>query len=134
MLVYLAGKYTQGNIEENIAVARKAAIDLWEKGYFVICPHLNTAHFEVDCKASYEDYMAGDLEMVKRVDAIVMLPNWVDSPGAKRELRHAARNGVPIYFYPEALPPLQTAHHIARALGKMARTINFRNDTYAEVV
>lgn len=101
MLVYLAGLYTKGNIDDNITLARKIAIEVWESGLWAITPHLNTAHFEVDCKATYEDYMQGDLCMVSRCDAIIMLPGWDQSSGAKRELDLAKSLNIPVYYYPE---------------------------------
>ena len=98
-LVYVAGKYS-GDIDANIQAARDVAIDLWRHGLSVICPHLNTAHFEVD-GIGWEDYLDGDEEMVLRCDAIVMLPNWEQSKGATREHEFAKSNGVPIYYYPD---------------------------------
>jgi len=103
MVVYLAGKYS-GDIDANIAAARNVAIDLWERGYAVICPHLNTAHFEVDCKCRYEEYLARDCEILKRCDAIVMLPGWKESRGANSERRLAQQLGLLIYDDPERLP------------------------------
>jgi nucleoside 2-deoxyribosyltransferase len=100
MLIYLAGKYS-GNVEENIANARKIAIELWEAGYYVICPHLNTARFETDCRCTYENYMRGDMEMLARCDAVVMLPEWEGSMGAVRERGRANDCGIPVFEYPE---------------------------------
>lgn len=100
MVVYVAGKYS-GDIDANIALARSVAIELWEEGHAVICPHLNTQHMEVDCKIDYEAYLQGDFRFVERCDAIVMLENWKDSKGAVREHSHAEEVGVPIYYYPD---------------------------------
>ena len=88
MLIYVAGKYT-GDVNKNIASARNVAIALWEIGHAVICPHLNSAHMEEDCKADYETYMRGDFNMISRCDALVMVENWKDSSGAKREHEYA---------------------------------------------
>ncbi len=100
MIVYTAGRYT-GDIDANIALARKVAMELWQCGFTVICPHLNTAHFEQDCKTlDWQDYMNGDLEMIERVDALVMLPGWEDSKGAVMEKAHADVRRIPVYFYP----------------------------------
>ena len=101
-LIYVSGKYTDDTkekISRNIAIARKYAIALWEMGYGVICPHLNTAHLEEDCKIGYEDYIRADLEMVRRSDALFMIPdNWIDSKGAKRELDEAKRHNKRLFF------------------------------------
>jgi hypothetical protein len=69
MLLYVAGKYT-GDVDANIAAARKVAVELWERGHAVICPHLNTAHMEQDCKVDYDAYLLGDFNMISRCDAI----------------------------------------------------------------
>ncbi len=97
VLVFLSGKYS-GDIDENIQTARNAAIKLWEKGYAVFCPHLNTAHFEIDCMCEYNDYLNGDLEILKRCDEIHMLPGWEKSTGAKIEHDFALKNDIVIKY------------------------------------
>lgn len=99
MIVYISGKYS-GDVPENIAVARKVAIEVWEKGMVALCPHLNTAHFEADCSASYDDYLIGDIQLLARCDAILMLPNWQESNGACKEYEYARNNAIPVYYYP----------------------------------
>jgi len=100
MILYLAGKY-RGDIDANIAAARKVAIELWEAGFTVICPHLNTAHFEVDCRVPEEAYLRGDLEILNRCDAIVMLPGWQSSEGACAERECALHAIIPVYYWPD---------------------------------
>jgi hypothetical protein len=113
-LLYLTGPYSgwskvkderEKEITNNIAAAKMVAASLWELGYAVLCPHANTANFEKLCKASYDDYMEGDLEMVRTVDAVVAMPKWDISKGSKLEIEFARKLGIPVYFYPE-LPPL----------------------------
>ena len=108
MLVYVSGPYSPGHgrsTEDNIIAARKVAIALWEDGHAVICPHLNTAHFEDDCKATYDDYISGDLEMVRRCDGIVMISNWDQSKGAHLEHLEAAFTKKKIYYWPDKPSP-----------------------------
>ena len=100
MIVYISGPYTIGNIDENIQKARKVAIEVWESGNVALCPHLNTAHFELDCKCSYDDYLDGDLALLGRCDSILMMEGWEDSNGAKAEKKWAKGLGIPIYYYP----------------------------------
>ncbi len=97
VLVYISGQYS-GDIAENIHKARLLAILLWELGYSVFCPHLNTIHFENDCKCKYQDYIDGDLTILKRVDAILMMENWEQSRGAIIEQNEAAFQGIPIFL------------------------------------
>lgn len=108
MLVYVSGPYTDHateSVERNINDARRVAIELWERGHVALCPHLNTAHFEQDCACTYGQYLEGDLALLARCDAIVMLPRWSESKGARRELDYALRRSILVYYCPE-LPPV----------------------------
>lgn len=98
MLLYIAGPY-RGNVNANILAARQVAIKLWEQGHVVICPHLNTALFEQDCACTDEDYLAGDLEMLRRCDGMVLLPGWSDSQGASAEHAFAVARDIPIFVW-----------------------------------
>lgn len=137
MLIYVAGKYS-GDVDANIAEARKVAIALWEKGHAVICPQLNSAHMEKDCKVDYETYMAGDFNMISRCDALVMIDNWKDSAGAKREHEYALCLGMPIYYAPD-LPDLHPTEikspmqcqAFRETIGKMYRTHLNKNADYS---
>lgn len=104
MILYVAGPY-RGDVEGNIAAARKVAIELWEAGHFALCPHLNTAHFEEDCSVDEETYIFRDLDMLARCDGIVLAPGWEKSEGARMEWDHAKTAGMPIWLYPEIPPP-----------------------------
>jgi hypothetical protein len=98
-LIYVAGKYgapTQEGISANIAHARQAAINLWRSGWSVFCPHMNTAHLDDIVKR--EVFLDGDLEILKRCDAIYMLSNWQESEGAKKEYALAKYLELEIYF------------------------------------
>lgn len=107
-IVYTAGPYRPGHgrtVADNIAAARKVAIELWRMGHFALCPHLNTANFEEDAELPDEYYLDGDLKALARCDAVVMLPTWTESEGAKGEHDYALAAGIPVYYYPD-LPEL----------------------------
>jgi hypothetical protein len=104
MICYVAGSYrsdTPDGVTKNIELARTMGICLWERGFTAIVPHLNTAHFEDDCDCEPETYLLGDLEILARCDAIVVLPNYEKSMGTLDEISFAARRGIPIFYYPE---------------------------------
>jgi hypothetical protein len=111
ILIYTAGPYSPYTdyengphaIAENIAVAKLMSIRLWEEGFTVICPHLNTFHFEEICRCQYEDYLAGDLRILARCDVLLMLPNWQRSSGSIREREFARSLNLPVYFNPNEL-------------------------------
>lgn len=137
MLVYTAGRYS-GDVDNNIAIAREVAKKLWEAGHAVICPHLNTAHFEQDCTATYEQYIEGDLNMVARVDALVMIPGWEQSPGACNEREYALSLNMPVYEFPEVphLHPTETSapqqcKAFREILGQMYRVHMNKNADYS---
>lgn len=92
---------TQGplTIDDNIKRARAIAIQLWEMGYAVICPHLNTAHFEELCTCSYEEYLAGDMEFLEMSDILVLGYDWNRSSGATKEFARAP-NWQPLFRWP----------------------------------
>lgn len=100
-LVYVAGPYmgkthsaqSYNEIEENIRVAEKAAIRLWDAGFGVFCPHLNTRHFEVKSEAPREAYIEADLKLLEPCDIILMLPSWETSRGALEERLAAINSG-----------------------------------------
>lgn len=137
MIVYVSGKYTGKTVEEteqNIAEARKVAIDLWHNGYVALCPHLNTAGFEADCNATYEDYITGDLELLSRCDAMVLCPNWKSSTGAKIEVEYAKEHSIPYCEYPD-FPKLVRSntqdHYFLNSLMAMYRTYLKKSRDYS---
>jgi len=102
VIVYVSGAYygkdNGKSINSNIRLAREAAIELWERGYTVICLHLNTQNFEKDCKLTYDDYLIGDCEIIKRCDVVFMLDNWEESNGASIERQTALENNIPVFY------------------------------------
>lgn len=105
--LFLAGAYGKGpynDIESNIRLAEEYSIKLWNKGYGVFCPHLNTCHFEVKANVGEEKYKDFDLKMLTACDALFVLHNWVDSEGTKKEIELATNLGKPIIYSLEDLP------------------------------
>lgn len=99
-IVYIAGKYRSregvNGIYENIQFARKYAVKYWKLGYAVICPHTNTGL--MDGVGTDDLFLNGDLEMIKRVDVIVMIPGWKQSIGAVVEHDLAESLGLEIIY------------------------------------
>ena len=104
-IVYIAGPYqgkTHGGrsymqIEEHIRMAEKYAIMLWDAGFGVFCPHLNTAHFELKSKAPTQAYVEADIRMLEVCDILFLLPGWENSKGTKQEIERAKELALPIY-------------------------------------
>lgn len=101
-VAYISGKYrgkTIAEIEENIALARRAAKKLWKDGYAVICPHMNTAF--LDGVVADDRFLEADIEILKRCDVVFMLPNWRQSEGAKKERECAHGRMMPVLYLSE---------------------------------
>lgn len=112
-VIYIAGKYRGPNawtIEQNIRAAEEVAARVWALGMVAMCPHANSRHMEG--VASDEHFLAGTLELLRRCDAVVLVPNWRDSAGARAEKAEAERLGIPVFHEVE---------HIAEAAGLLER-------------
>jgi hypothetical protein len=87
MIIYIAGpyrsKYGKLGIIRNIWKARQVAKELWKMGHTPICPHLNSAL--LDGIVPDQRFLDGDIEILKRCDAIVLMPGWRKSEGARKE-------------------------------------------------
>ena len=67
---------------------------LREQGHEIENPAEN---FNGETNHPRPDYMRADLERLLKVDAVVVLPGWRHSRGAKLELAVALELGLPIY-------------------------------------
>ena len=112
MLVYLAGPIRpkgDQTLESNINNAKSIALELWKKDYTVISPHANS-----DLPISLADkevealrWLNGDLDIIARCDAVVVLPGWEESAGTKGEIEFAKERNIPITYYPD-LPEISS--------------------------
>ncbi len=77
------------------------------------------AGFEHAAGIPYETWIQGDLELLRRSDAICMVGTWTESSGALREYRLARSLGMPVYRYvaeeirPMPAPALQVYDALA---------------------
>lgn len=101
-VVYVSGPYRASSDwekERNIARAREAARRVWLLGAVAICPHANTAFMDGDGI----DFISGDLELVDRSDAVLLLPGHESSEGSRMEAGRACTRGIPVFDSLEAL-------------------------------
>lgn len=95
-LVYVAGPFrgkSHWDIACNIRRAEALALEVWRQGVAALCPHANTAHFQ-DAAPDHV-WLDGDLEMLRRCDAMVLTPDWRRSSGATAEVKEAIKLGIP---------------------------------------
>ena len=115
-ILYIAGPYSAGHgrsVTDNIAVARRYAVAAAKAGWMPFTPHLNTAHFEDSCpEIPNEDWISGDLAILdllsRRWSAMLMLPRWETSGGARLERQRALERGLEVFdppASPESIPP-----------------------------
>jgi hypothetical protein len=103
-VVYVAGPYraaTPSGIVANIRRAEAIAVELWKRGYAVICPHLNTAL--MDGLAPDYVWLKGDLKIMERCDAVVVVPGWEKSSGTRAEITHANELNIPVRVWHDGL-------------------------------
>lgn len=89
--VYIAGKIT-GNVAYRQQFAAAEA-RLAEMGHSV----MNAAWLWAYPEFAYEDYVAVSRSMLERCEAILLLPFWDNSPGAKKELAWAEKHGLAVF-------------------------------------
>ncbi len=98
-VVYIAGPYRGPNawdIEQNIRRAEELSLEVWKIGAAALCPHTNTRHFQ---GAAPDDlWLEGDLEMLRRCDAVLMVPGWQRSQGALAEREEALVRGLQVFY------------------------------------
>jgi nucleoside 2-deoxyribosyltransferase len=99
-VVYIAGPYTKPDPCENTYKAVCYANVLMDMGYAVFIPHL--AHFQHTMHPRpYQDWIANDMEFVRRADALLRFPG--ESPGADGEVALAEELGIPVFYTVEDL-------------------------------
>lgn len=100
-VIYIAGPFRAANQweqEQNIRRAEELALEVWRFGAVALCPHLNTRYFSG--ALSDEVWLAGDLELLRRCDAVMLVPGWTGSAGARHEVWFAQDCGIRV-FHPD---------------------------------
>jgi hypothetical protein len=102
LVAYLAGPYRSkdgpSGIYQNIHEARMVAIELWQQGFAVVCPHCNTAFF--DGAAPDEVWLDGDIAILRKCDLLVAMPRYLESQGARAEVAAAQLANISVYYWP----------------------------------
>ena len=99
--VYLAGPMT-GYDNYNFDAFNAAAAELRDMGFFVV----NPAEYEGgDQTRAWEEYLAYDLDQVRKMDAVVLLDGWQDTAatGARLEIQYALAHSIPVVEYYDVL-------------------------------
>lgn len=137
MLLYVAGPY-RGDVAGNITSAKKVSIELWNAGHTVICPHMNSAHLELDCTLEDSEWLDRCTDLLMRCDGVVLVPGWDSSTGTKEEIDYARKAGIPVWEFP-SIPPLhpvevrspKQVRGFLEIIMKMYRTHLSKNSDYS---
>jgi len=110
-IAYVAGPFRAKNswlIEQNIRRAEELSLEVWNiPGWCAICPHTNTRFFQG--AAPDQVWLEGDLEILRRCDAVVLTWDWRISSGARAEVEEALRIKLPIF---DCAGSLKENHHL----------------------
>ena len=93
--IYIAGAYTAPDawgVEQNVRRAESLAYEVAKLGAMPVCPHTNLRYM---CYEIAEFMYPATLELMRRCDAVFLLPNWQSSTGARDEREDALRVGIP---------------------------------------
>ena len=92
--VYVAGPITKGTPSGVLRDAIDAAQELYGHDCLPYIPHLDIIT-DLVYPRSWDEWLAIDLKIVERCDAVFRLPG--ESPGARKEVTHAGRMGIPVF-------------------------------------
>lgn len=98
-VIFVAGRFRGKNdwiVAENVRAAERLGFEVAKLGAMPLIPHANTAHF--DGTLTDEFWIKGTAELLRRCDAIILLPNWLESRGAKAEQALAIELNIPIFY------------------------------------
>jgi nucleoside 2-deoxyribosyltransferase len=104
-VIYVGGPYkarTPEEVERNIAAASDMAFRVWSCGHVAICPHLNVPKGAEE-KLPRAVFLMGDLAILRRCDALLVVGDWESSAGTVAEWQEAKRLGLPAFETLEAL-------------------------------
>ena len=98
-LLYIAAPYraaTTAGIKNNIAQASFMAQYYWLQGYAVICPNMNSAHF--DGLLPDPQFLTATKLMLSKCTHIALHPRWSFSKGCIAEYEYAITNNITPHF------------------------------------
>lgn len=118
-VVYIAGKYRGPNawaVEQNIRAAEEVAARVAAMGLMPMVVHPMT-RFIGGANADENFWVDGTKEIMRRCDAVVLVPGWGTSAGTRGEIEEAERLGVPVF----GLRAPTFIHPVDAALAELSR-------------
>jgi hypothetical protein len=105
-IVFISGPLTTGGDgsrgykANNIKTAEKYSVVLANSSIGFFCAHSHTSfHHEKGSTAPEKFYYDLDFKFLKQIaDAVLAIPGWQQSYGAKKEVEWAQKKGLPVFF------------------------------------
>jgi len=94
MKIYISGKITGLPKEQYTAMFKTAEIDLRASGHDTV----NPCSLGIADDSTTEQALLVCLLHLRQCDAIYLLPNWQQSPGAVIERQYALDNGIEVIY------------------------------------
>lgn len=99
---YVVGPYRAASrlqVECNIAEAKFVSFSMWTSGFPVICPHMNTALFDLYAPDAQDElWLLGALAIASRCDYAVCVHGYRHSTGSVAEIQQFFRESKHIYL------------------------------------
>ena len=96
-VVYIAGPYrapTAWGIAQNVRAAEEVGLECALLGAMPLIPHTISAHMHGELDEQF--WIEGTLELLRRCDAVVLVPGWTGSEGTRGEIAEATRLALPV--------------------------------------
>ncbi len=96
-VVYCAGPFrasTAWGIAENVRTAERIGLEVAHAGAMPLIPHANTANFQGEGTDQF--WRNGAMELLRRCDAVLLVPGWEQSSGTLAAIEEARRLRLPI--------------------------------------
>lgn len=97
-LIYISAPFSAGNnwdFEANVRKAEQVAKVIADNGGVPVSRHSLFKRFSGTITGSF--WINAAVEVMKKCDAVVLLPGWNDSPGASYENTVARENGLQVF-------------------------------------
>ncbi len=94
---YVAGHQDMFEVQRNIMNAMALGLQVWRAGAVALIPHANTMFFTGSADDSV--WLEGDLELLRRCDAVLLTEDYNRSSGAKAERVFAIEHNIPVFHH-----------------------------------
>ena len=107
--IYVAGKYSADNVIDvlsNIGKGEAACCELFHDGFAVFCPWHDKSYVTGACYANSFDkemFYRASLAWLEVSDAVYVISGVGDGGGVDKEIAHAEKLGIPVFYDYRAL-------------------------------